>query len=460
MIPAKVTTARPLFANISRRNLAAWSAVAKKKVERIELPKEDVKITKLQNGLTVASLENHSPVSKIGVIINAGSRYEDANNLGVTHYLRACSHLATQGASTFAITRGIGDVGGSLEVTTSRDHATYAVQALRGEPLESSLSYLTQVLSNPLFRSWEIADNVGRLQLDAAIAKQQTQVDLMERLHAAAFRNTLANSIYCPEHNIGKLSPSVLHDFRQKHYTSSNMALVGLGVDHGQLLSYAESLNLQLGAVTAKAAPKYAGGEHSRQQSNDPLTQVVMATEGVALGSDDLLVSGVLQHYLNGAPNIKRGTTVATSKLNQAVAKSTSLPFSTSCINVNYTDSGLFGMYAVAPPEEMHSVLKAIVTECGAVTKGNIDAKDLQRAKNQLKASMLMSYENPETVFEDLATQTITTGNFVSVNDAVSKIDTITAQDITTLAKRLFNQKSTMAAAGNLINTPYLEQLL
>uniref|UniRef100_A0A8C2T7C5 Peptidase M16 N-terminal domain-containing protein n=1 Tax=Coturnix japonica TaxID=93934 RepID=A0A8C2T7C5_COTJA len=50
-------------------------------------------ITKLPNGLIIASLENFSPAARIGVFIKAGSRYETTTNLGAAHLLRLASPL-------------------------------------------------------------------------------------------------------------------------------------------------------------------------------------------------------------------------------------------------------------------------------------------------------------------------------------------------------------------------------
>lgn len=50
-------------------------------------------MTKLPSGLVIASLENYSPASRIGVLVRAGSRYEMMDNLGVTHLLRLAASL-------------------------------------------------------------------------------------------------------------------------------------------------------------------------------------------------------------------------------------------------------------------------------------------------------------------------------------------------------------------------------
>lgn len=52
-------------------------------------------VTRLPSGLVIASLENYSPASKIGVFIKAGCRYETPDNHGVTHLLRLASSLVT-----------------------------------------------------------------------------------------------------------------------------------------------------------------------------------------------------------------------------------------------------------------------------------------------------------------------------------------------------------------------------
>uniref|UniRef100_A0A8C8YVC4 Peptidase M16 N-terminal domain-containing protein n=1 Tax=Prolemur simus TaxID=1328070 RepID=A0A8C8YVC4_PROSS len=73
---------------------------------------QDLEFTKLPNGLVIASWENYPPISRIGLFIKAGSRYEDSSNLGTSHLLRLASSLTTKGASSFKIMPGIEAVGG------------------------------------------------------------------------------------------------------------------------------------------------------------------------------------------------------------------------------------------------------------------------------------------------------------------------------------------------------------
>ena len=88
----------------------ATQAVAK--TERELIKAEPLKVT--TNGLTIASLENYSPVTTIGVTVKAGARNDNA---GVTHALRVTSGMATSKNTAFDMCRNLQQVGGSMSCT-------------------------------------------------------------------------------------------------------------------------------------------------------------------------------------------------------------------------------------------------------------------------------------------------------------------------------------------------------
>lgn len=221
----------------------------------VPLQPQDLEFTRLPNGLVIASLENYAPASRIGLFIKAGSRYEDSNNLGTSHLLRLASSLTTKGASSFKITRGIEAVGGKLSVTSTRESMAYTVECLRDD-IEILMEFLLNVTAAPEFRRWEVAALQSQLRIDKAVAFQNPQAQVLENLHAAAYRNALANSLYCPDYRIGKVTPDQLHYYVQNHFTSARMALIGLGVSHPVLKQVAERfLNMRGGLVYLAQRP-------------------------------------------------------------------------------------------------------------------------------------------------------------------------------------------------------------
>nr|KAF6294944.1 ubiquinol-cytochrome c reductase core protein 2 [Pipistrellus kuhlii] len=341
---------------------------------------QDLEFTKLPNGLVIASLENYAPASRIGLFIKAGSRYEDSNNLGTSHLLRLASSLTTKGASSFKITRGIEAVGGKLSVTSTRENMAYTAECLRDD-IEILMEFLLNVTTAPEFRRWEVAALQAQLRVDKAVALQNPQARIIENLHAAAYRNALANSLYCPDYRIGKVTPEELHQYVQNHFTSARMALVGLGVSHAVLKQVAERfLNMRGGLGLSGAKARYRGGE-IREQNGDSLVHAALVAESAATGSAEANAFSVLQHVLGAGPHVKRGSN-ATNSLYQAVAKGMNQPFDVSAFNASYSDSGLFGIYTISQAAAAGDVIKAAYNQVKAISQGNLSSTDVQAANH------------------------------------------------------------------------------
>ncbi|KAK2108722.1 Cytochrome b-c1 complex subunit 2, mitochondrial, partial [Saguinus oedipus] len=401
---------------------------------------QDLEFTKLPNGLVIASLENYAPVSRIGLFIKAGSRYEDSNNLGTTHLLRLASGLTTKGASSFKITRGIEAVGGLLSVTATRKNMAYTVECLWGD-VDILMEFLLNVTTSPEFRHWEVGDIQPQLKVDKAVAFQNPQTHVIEHLHAAAYRNALANPLYCSDYRIGKVTPEELHYFVQNHFTSARMALIGLGVSHPVLKQVAEQfLNMRgaLGLSGSKA--KYHGAESA------------------AVGSAEANAFSVLQHVLGAGPHIKRGSNT-TSHLHQAVAKATHQPFDVSAFNASYSDSGLFGIYTTSQAAAAGDVIKAAYNQVKTIAQGNLSNTVVQTAKNKLKAGYLMSVESSEGLLEEVGSQALIASSYVPPSTVLQQIDSVANADIINAAKKFVSGKKSMAASGNLGHTPFVDEL-
>ncbi|XP_031700020.1 cytochrome b-c1 complex subunit 2, mitochondrial isoform X3 [Anarrhichthys ocellatus] len=448
---------------ISQLSTRLYAAQAACKVEyteaaeHVKFQPQDVQVTRLPSGLVIASLENYSPASKIGVFVKAGCRYETPENQGVTHLLRLASNLTTKGASSFKICRGVEAVGGNLSVTSSRENMIYTVDCLRDD-IDTVMEYLINVTTAPEFRPWEVSDLTPRVKRDRAQAAQSAQIGVIEGLHEAAYKNALSNSLYCPNHMVGNIQSGHLHQFVQNNFTSSRMALVGLGVDHTVLTQVGEQfLNIRSGAGTTGATAQYRGGE-IRLPSTGSLLHSAVVSQSAAAGSSEALAFSVLQHLLGAGLHVKRGS-CASSKLVQGVAQATADPFDVSAFNTSYSDSGLFGVYTISQPAAAGDVIKAALAEVKAVADGGVTAADLTRAKAQLKGQFLMSLETSEGFLEAMGTQALAEGSYRSAEEVSKNIDNVSLTDVANAAKTFVTGKKTMASSGNLVKTPFVDEL-
>lgn len=414
-------------------------------------------MSKLPNGLVIASLENYSPLSRVGVFVKAGSRYETAENQGVSHVLRLAANLTTKGASAFKICRGVEALGGSLTVTSTRENMVYTVDCLR-DHLDSLMEYLVNVTTAQEFRPWEVSELVSRVKIDKVLAQQCPQTGVFEKLHEAAYKNALSNSLYCPDHMVGHISTNQLQAFVEDNFSSGRMALVGIGVKHSLLRQVGEGLS---GVRSGSGAPVdkavYRGGE-LRVNTSDDLVHALIASEGAAAGSAEASAFSVLQRILGSGPRVKRGSSV-TSKLCQGVTKATADPFDATAFSLAYSDSGLFGIYTITQAGSAREVINAAVAQVRSVAEGNVSEADFTRAKNQVKTEYLMLMENPEVMFEEVGAQALAAAAYQQPDAVLQALDAVTLDNVVKAAKKFVDGKKTMAALGHHKNTPFVDEI-
>uniref|UniRef100_A0A674D7W5 Ubiquinol-cytochrome c reductase core protein 2a n=1 Tax=Salmo trutta TaxID=8032 RepID=A0A674D7W5_SALTR len=421
-------------------------------------------VSRLPNGLVIASLENYSPVSSVGVFVKAGTRYETVENQGVSHVLRLAANLTTKGASAFRICRGVEAVGGSLRSVIMTVALSVCVRMfVSAHPTsillrDTVMEYLINVTTTPEFRPWEVDDLTSRVKVDRALAHQCSQIGVIEKLHEAAYKNALSNSLYCPDYMVGKVSGEQLQSFVQNNFTSARMALVGLGVNHSVLRQVGEQfLSVRSGAGVAGAKAVYRGGE-LRVQNGAGLVHSLIASEGGVTGSAEANAFSVLQRVLGAGPHVKRGSNV-TSKLSQGIAKATTQPFDATAFNATYADSGLFGVYSIAQADSAGEVIKAAIAQVTGVAKGGVSEDDVARARKQLKAEYLMSMESSEGLLEEMGAQALSSGAYHSPETVTQSIDSVSHADVVNAARKFVDGKKSMAAIGHLANTPFVDEL-
>uniref|UniRef100_A0A8C7JY79 Ubiquinol-cytochrome c reductase core protein 2a n=1 Tax=Oncorhynchus kisutch TaxID=8019 RepID=A0A8C7JY79_ONCKI len=418
----------------------------------VALPPQSVQVSKLPNGLVIASLENYSPVSSVGVFVKAGTRYETVENQGVSHVLRLAANLTTKGASAFRICRGVEAVGGSLSVTSSRETMVYSVECLR-DHLDTVIEYLINVTMTPEFRPWEVDDLTSRVKVDRALAHQCSQIGVIEKLHEAAYKNALSNSLYCPDYMVGKVSGEQLQSFVQNNFTSARMALVGLGVNHSVLRQVGEQfLSVRSGAGVAGAKAVYRGGE-LRVQNGAGLVHSLIAIEGGVTGSAEANAFSVLQRVLGAGPHVKRGSNI-TSKLSQGIANATTQPFDATAFNATYADSGLFGVYSIAQADSAGEVIKAAIAQVTGVAKGGVSEDDVTRANRVPDV-----HGSSEGLLEEMGAQALSSGAYHSPETVTQSIDSVSHADVVNAARKFVDSKKSMAASGHLANTPFVDEL-
>lgn len=446
------------------RALSAQAAPQAKHQTYQRLPVEELKTTTLENGLTIHSRENQSPVSRVVIVTKAGSRYEDGSNLGVSHIIRSAAGLSTKGSTTFAITKNIEWVGGNLYAASTRDHLIYTLECNR-DHVAGAIKFLNDTVFAPEFRPWELDDATPRLRREVAAFKNNQGAQLMEALHKASFRGGLANSLFIEPTQIGRLRPSQIQEFCATHMTGPRTVVSAVGVDHERLVHvYKQLTKLSSSSADEGAASRFNahGGEVRVEMSGCANTMVALAMEASGLANaKDALSMEVLKHVLGmSKARVPFAQLQATRLGNAALQAKPTHPFSIGAFTAAYADTGLFGVALAAHPKEVGAVSKAAVSAVRSLAKGNVSDADLTAAKQKAKYALAKRETKPTKQARNAAVQQLTQGAPLSFAQAEKAIDGVSVQDIASIAQKMTRAKPAMAAVGQLYWTPHVDELM
>jgi len=442
----------------SRRCFA--SLPAKAKVES-QLPK----ISAVDNGFIVGSIENYAPISHVVVALGSGPRHEKAHEKGASHAIRTLANLSTADATTFAISRVL-DVGGSnITTTTTREETIFHLQTTR-DHLEKGMSVLGQVATRQAFKPWEVADSHKRINMDLAYLDRNKGAKLTELIHEAAYRQSpLSRSLYCNPNNVSKMLNGILLDFVEAHFTVDRIAILGIGVDHDDLLedvsSYFDSSRSKPTTPIASLPTKFYGGSDLRQDDGTGSVVAGLVASAAPKSGSEAVAFKVLSKLLGGTPHSKYSSNLASSRLNLAISNAAPGGSINSAFESSYSDGGLFGFSVATTTDAVGDALKAGAAELGRLAAGDFTDEDVERAKRQAKGEALMHAESVTGVAKTLAVGLLETKSIPDPLAPAAAIDGVTKNDLVAAAKALEPKKEnySLAAIGGTSAVPYIDEI-
>jgi processing peptidase subunit alpha len=194
------------------------------------------------------------------------------------------------------------------------------------------------------------------------------------------------------------------------------------------------------------------------------LSHIHLAFEALPISSPDIYALATLQTLLGGGGSFSAGgpgkgmySRFYTNVLNQHGWIESCFAF-----NHSYTDSGLFGIAASCAPEKVAQMLEVMCRELDALgqSTGYSSLKDgeVQRAKNQLRSSLLMNLESRMVELEDLGRQVQVHGRKIGVKEMCKKIEDVTVQDLRRVAKQVFGGEVRNIGDGSGAPTVVLQE--
>ena len=401
----------------------------------------------LGNGLRILT-ERMTQVRSvsIGVWLTRGSRHESAEKSGIAHFVEHMLFKGTATRSAEDIAQAIDSIGGQLDAFTAKEYASYYIKVL-DEHLPLAMDILTDIVRNPAF-SVEDIEREKKVVVEEIKMVEDTPDDLVHELFTQGFweNHPLGRPILGTRETVESFSAALLREYFQQAYAARNLIVSAVGnVEHEQVRKLVEE---RFGSLPASGT---IVGEHAPQVvpkvliRNKELEQshLCVGVSSYPQNHDDRYSSYLLNTLLGGSMS---------SRLFQNVREKRGLAYAVFSGLSAYRDAGSFTVYAGCANDAVGQVIDLVVEELRGVKQGPVPVAELQRAKDHLKGSLMLSLENTASRMSHLARQEIYFDRQFGLDETLQGIERVTAADVQRVAADLFRNGSLSATVLGNVN--------
>ena len=401
----------------------------------------------LDNGLRILT-ERMTQVRSIsiGVWLTRGSRHESAERSGIAHFVE---HMLFKGTGTRTaedIAQAIDSIGGQLDAFTAKEYASYYIKVL-DEHLPLAIDILSDIVRNPAFAAEDI-EREKKVVLEEIKMVEDTPDDLVHELFTQGFweNHPLGRPILGTKETVESFTSELLRDYFKRVYTAKNLIVSAVGnLEHDRVRDLVAE---KFGSLVEPGEP--AQDEAPRVVPNILVRNKELEQSHLCLGvgsypqnHDDRYSSYVLNTLLGGSMS---------SRLFQNVREKRGLAYAVFSGLSAYRDAGSFTVYAGCSNEAVGEVIDLIVEELRGVKQKPVPEAELQRSKDHLKGSLMLSLENTANRMSHLARQEIYFDRQFGLDETLTGIERVTAQDVQRVALDLFKNGSLAATVLGNVN--------
>ena len=341
----------------------------------------------------------------------------------------------TKNRSARRISEEIESYGGYLNAFTSKEHTCYYSRGLT-KNLSKTFSILSDMIQNPLFRESHIKKEMGVVIDELRDIDDNPEELIFDKFEEVIFSgNPLSYPVIGTEGNIRKFNSGELQNYHRNKYNTGNLLITTSGnVNHDDLVKLAERYIRKRKPLNESGREKFY-----RKKVNDLVVE-----------KDFHQVHSIIGRSTIGLKNKKRiqvkilSTMLgegSSSRLFQAVREKLGITYQINSFLNSYQDVSTFGVYFSTSGKQAERVMDIVRKEFLKMKEKKITDKELNRVKEYIKGGMLLSLESTTNRMIRIANSFLYFNRVVLLDDFLKKVDSVTVDDITSIANELLDEK-------------------
>lgn len=412
------------------------------------LMKEEISETRLDNGLTILT-DRMSGVrsATLGFFVRSGARDEPEALSGMTHFIEHCVFKGTHGRTAKQIAIEQDRLGGNLDAFTTHEETGFAIKVTDDRTVEA-FDLLADMLTAPLFAEADLRNEQRVIIEEMKMVEDSPEEYLGDLFASGCF----------PGHPLGRNiagTPDTVHsfdrertlDYHSRSFQPSGIVIAAAGnLDHNEIVELA---GLRFRDSEA-ADPAAVNDGHAR------ISAPILIEQDPSLEQAHMIVSAPLvsavdprRYAAELLVNLIGGGT--SSRLWQRVREERGLAYSVGASFAAYRDCGLMSVFAGTAPEQIEEVLDIVLDEMRWIARKGVTADELDLAKQQTRASILLGLEDSAGRAAVLAHSEMVHGRVIPVEETLAAVGSVSVEDIHELVSESFRSEQIgFAAIGDL----------
>lgn len=394
----------------------------------------------LDNSLRVITIPIPSLESvTVSVWVKTGSRNENKNNNGVSHFLEHMFFKGTTNRPTAKqIAEEIDQIGGVQNAGTSKEYTEYYIKC-RADKIEVAFDLLSDMTLNSLLEKSEIEREKGTIIEEIRMYEDTPMMNIGEVFEGLIYdEHTLGMNIAGTEKTVAGMKREDFINYRKAFYNPENMILtVAGGVDEKSVLALSqkyfsklivnnEKLIIKDNYKTTQAQPKIKLHGKKKEQ-----THVILGFRADGKNYKNKYAQTVLSTILGGGMS---------SRMFTEVRERRGLAYSIRTSMDRYTDIGYLGTYAGLDTKRATEAVKVMLDQHYQITNHQslVTSSELTKSKEFLKGHLALALEDTSDVSSFFGDQELFCQKVLTPEEVFKEIDKVTMDEVNYEAKRLF----------------------
>jgi predicted Zn-dependent peptidase len=385
--------------------------------------------------------------------VAVGSRDETNNHFGSTHFLEHLLFKGTKKRSAMDIAVAFDSVGGSSNASTGKEHTSYYAK-VSDKALPIAVDVIADMLTSSLIDETEFENERPVILEELAMNDDDPQDVVHEAFSTAVLgEHPLGRPIGGTIETITAVSREAVWEHYQNNYRPQDLVVAAAGaVDHQELIQLVEKGLSEAGwdlGLAAKPVPRRLLNPVKITRGSKlhvihrPISQV-----NILVGSEGLYVDDA-RRYAMGILNTVLGGGMS-SRLFQEIREKRGLAYSVYSFNQGYSDASTFGLYAGCSPAKAQEVTELMIQELEKVASSGITMDELNLAKGNIAGSLALKFETNQARMSRLASAEIVAGEFMDLDDTISRFDAVELSEVQELARDLIGRERSIVAVGDV----------